>query len=125
MNSKTAIPKCISLIIFLILLFNFAACQPTPGEKVVVGKNDGQLEEIIADTAREAAQEEIINKETWEDAFSTKDGKVAFEIDAVIYVPDSNKLPVAYISPKNISQDMADRVLNTLIGENIMYEESD
>ena len=123
MNVKTAIQRCIYLIILSIILFSFTACQPTPEKEIVINKNDGQLEEIIAETTRE--EEEVKSEEKWEDAFSTKDGEVTFKIDAVIFVPDSNKLPVAYISPKNISQETADRVLNTLIGENILYAESD
>ena len=123
MKGETAIQRCIFLVIFSIMLFSFTACQPTPDKEIVISKNDGQLEEIIAETTRE--EEEIKSEEKWEDAFSTKDGEVDFIIDAVIFVPDSNKLPVAYISPKNISQEMADRVLDALIGENILYAESD
>ena len=127
MKRKTAIQRCIFLVIFSIMLFSFTACQPTPDKEIVISKNDGQLEEIIADTTREEdeVESEVKGEEKWEDAFSTKDGEVDFIIDAVIFVPDSNKLPVAYISPKNISQEMADRVLDALIGENILYAESD
>lgn len=118
--------KATHIFLLIILLVMLSACQSTPQEKVVIGKNDGKLEEIIENSHSDIAKiDKVKESEIWKETFSTKDNCVVFEIDSEIYVPEVDGFPVVYISPKNITQKMADMVLDTLIGSNTLYEESE
>ena len=100
--------------------------MPTPENEIVVNKNDGKLTEIIESTdvneEVQIFQSDPIDR--YQNSFVTNDNKVNIKIDAEITLPNTNKLPVAYISPMDISQNFANKVIETLIGDSILYEES-
>ncbi len=113
-----------AVVVFIVLLLLLmAACQPTPGNIMVVNKNNGELESKISASAQTA--ESYSAPQAWEESFSSKDERVYIEINAPINIPNVEQYPVVSIEPLDISQKTADNVLNTLIGNNMIYAQSD
>lgn len=124
MNSRATNRKYIVFIILILVISCVSACQPTPQKEIVINKNDGELIKVIEDTANYESPQ--VPKSTYiEEDFFTQNSNVHFRIDADVTFPKVNELPVVYINPKNISQDLADRVLNILIGNNVLYKKTD
>lgn len=87
----------ITILIMVIL----SACQPTPQKEIVIGKNDGKLEnKVYATPALGTDSQETTdkNKETyqapgkWEDILELKD--LTCEINAKIVMPKTKTFPV-------------------------------
>lgn len=95
-------------IIFIIAL-TMAACQPTPEKPVVVNKNDGKLEEIIAKSP-EPSSVPYEAPEAWNTEFEVFGGKMKVYVDAPVETPGVNA-PVAKISPHYFTQEEADKLI--------------
>mgnify|MGYP000300739586 CR=1 FL=1 len=115
--------KCTVLVCILVIIFSLSACKPTPENISVINKNDGELESKISASAQ--AAEGYSAPQTWKESFVSKDERVNIEINAQINVPDVAQYPVVNVGPLDISQKIADNVLNTLIGDNTIYAQSD
>lgn len=102
--------KRLNLIILacICIVFVLTACQPTPEEKIVVGKNDGS-QEVIYETA--SGSQSFDYPESWQETFSSEDDKVVIDINANLEVPDVDAFPVVNVAPADISnEDMKELV---------------
>ncbi len=118
-----SIKRNAAAVFIVLVLLQLTACQPTPKSVLVVNKNDGELESKISASAQ--AAEGYSAPQTWEESFASKDERVNIEVNAQINVPDVSQYPVVNIEPLDLSQQTADNVLNALIGNNIIYAQSD
>lgn len=130
MPRKTGISvKTISLILIGVLgLVCFTtACQPTPHKQIVVGKVGSELEDKINESATSAENGKSIGEvmgipRQWSETFINQNGKVSFNINGEIDIPDVEKVPVAELSPIPFTQEQVDKMIEVLLGSNQLYE---
>ena len=107
---------CIFMAIFTFVGF-LCGCQPTPEEPIVIGKhNDGWKEEEIP--AEEPV--EIGVPERYEAELQFKD--LSINIDAAVDVPEDQLYPVYVLEKMIFTQELADKVMNALIGDAELYQ---
>ena len=93
------------LALLLLLLLTLTACQPTPDEEIVVGKDDGlQTAEAGEEKAYEAP-------EHWAEDEPVTLSDLTVTIDAEVVVPDVTAYPVIGVSDKAFTQEEADRII--------------
>jgi len=102
-----------STIIFFLCAF-LVACQPTPEKAAVIGKGDNEMNDKIYHTASPGRTYDApVN---WKETLDGLSDKLKIELDAKIEVPDACNLPVVQIEPIEITQEVADRLIDGLIG---------
>ena len=47
---------------------------------------------------------------------------VKIEVDAAVYLPDTDRLPTLHVAPRDFSQDEVNRLFHALCGDTIMYK---
>ncbi len=104
----------------VLCLVMLTACQQTPEELVVKNKNDNKLEEKISATDMPDVQIDIPDKIT--DSVQSKDSYLQVNIDALFVLPKENSYPVVSIETMEITQEKADKIIDALIGDAVMYE---
>ena len=87
------------LSIAMMIVLSCAACQPTPDEDAVTGKDD--LEDEISKTAAptEAVASENSTEVTWQYEKQYESSNSLY-VDSVVFNADANDLPVISIEPK-------------------------
>ncbi len=96
------------------------ACQQTPENEIVIGKGDVTLEQTIngkSDEANTGVYEAPKTLET-----KTEKNGITLSVDATVDIPSSDKYSVSCVVPNEISQDTANKIWDTLIGDTILYE---
>ena len=110
--------KCIVIILVTGLLL-LCACQPTPDEPVVVGKDQSgmiaQAKESFAPEMQRASLRERLNVPD-RMTYSYKKGTLTIDADAEIVVPDG-ELPIVRVFPKEFDQETVTKFWNALIGD--------
>ena len=114
-------------ILLTIALVFLTACQPTPEEKIVVGKDQeemiaaavqtpppGQEEESIPLAERLGVPERYV-------AESTKD-KLIIKADAQVVFPDTENVPMYRVTAADFTQEQTDRFIKALFGDEPLYE---
>lgn len=102
-------------IIILIILF-FPACQPTPEQDIVVGKNDDKLREKIEQSVSDDDTVGMEIPEQWDEKIDGTFKNTSVEVSAKIIVPEKGSFPVARAVPYEITQEDANKIINALIG---------
>lgn len=109
-----------------------SACKPTPDGPIIAGKNDADLEEIIAATSAPAVEEtaDVESSETdkngkapleleikghWQDSVSVPNGEIT--INADILLPKTNEIPVFRLEKGEITEADAERIGGVLFGD--------
>lgn len=107
--------KRISIVIaaLMILCSLLTACQPTPENKVVVGKND----EITQSTIEYVKSN---FPDTYQDSYSDKGADIIF--DATVNLPESEQLACYTISTAPFTQAQADTIIHGLFGDQKLYD---
>lgn len=120
------------ILFAVLILASAAACQPTPDEPIIAGKNDTELEEIIAatpapvvgETADGTTEEagkigklpvELETKGHWEDSVSVPNGEIT--IDADILLPQTAEIPVFRLEKGEITEADAAHIGEILFGD--------
>ena len=96
------------------------ACQPTPAKPVVVNKNDGKLEQKIAQP--EAPVKRYEAPGNWKQEYNILDGTLIVKVDAKVALPDVEKYPVVKLANGKITQEMASKAIKYLYGDTPVYE---
>ncbi len=115
--------KKLITIIFSALLISstLSACQETPETPIVVGKGDAALENAIKEnTVSEAQASEYLAPETL--TYEETKNDVSLNIDATITVPENATYSALAIKRIDITQEMADKVLEVFVGDNRFIE---
>ncbi len=106
---------CVALLMLCISVFT--ACQPTPDKPVVVNKNDGKLEEKIAQTVEPQASYEAPTQ--IKDTLTKNNTTVS--IDADVIIPDVTAFPVYEVQPIGFTQEQVDTIGSVLLGDKDLY----
>ncbi len=108
------------LACMLALVCFTTACQPTPEKPVVIGKNDGQLEQKINQSAAPGQKYEA--QDNVKNTFVCKDEKVQVNVDAKVTVPDAAQYPVIEVAPDEVPMDFVKTALQVLMEGKTVYE---
>ena len=108
------------------LCVSLVACVPTPSEPIVIGKdNAAMLEKAKATASAEPTtglRERLGCPETYHAALTDPTGKVTLTGDIKITVPDSERMPLLFVSAARFSQDTVSDFFNALCGGETMYD---
>lgn len=90
----------------LSLLFTALACQPTPEKDIVVNKNEGVLEDAIADSPVPPLS--LTTQTHWSESFDAH--RIPCVIDAEIVLPQMREFPVLSLNRSTISKEKINRM---------------
>lgn len=108
------------LAVVLFVVCFTTACQPTPEEDVIVGKNNNNLDSIIGGTPAPAINTETMQQhETWQEQLSGNN--VTINIDAGITFPQVVQFPVVEIAPIYFTEDDAWKIIQVFFKDNAVY----
>ena len=110
-NRKGRLAAAMLACVMLITCFT-TACQPTPEEEVVVGKDSG----VSPNNVYYKKSDFPI---TYENSYS--DSGVDIVFNASVKLPESEIMPTYRISQNTFSQDQVDSVIKALFGDTQMY----
>lgn len=115
-------------IILAALALLLAACQPTPKNDIVAGKDQSSMIDHAAQNSQiaQTSQDELntlitSNPQKYSFYYASEDGKLNILADAVIKTPESDKIPMAYNTITEFSQDNIYNILNYLYGDTPYY----
>lgn len=104
-------------IILIALLLLLCACQPTPDEPIVIGKDQRPMIEQAKDTPKIEPEPTPVLELVQE---SFESNGVSVEIDATVTVP-GGAMPIVRVHGADFSQEQIDKFWNVLIGDTAMY----
>lgn len=113
--------KAFKLIIVIIVSAFLAACQPTPHDKSVANKGDGELEKKMMQTAEPETQPKESSPEKWQEELEYQSG-VQVVIDAEIKVPDTGAYPVVKAVPHEFRTQEAQKYVDILMQGQSIYK---
>lgn len=111
--------RIIALLFTAVVLLT--ACQPTPDETVVIGKNNNNLNSIIGSTpAPTIKTEDIQEKETWQEELNGKN--VTININAEILFPNAAQIPVVEVAPQYFTEEDAQKAITVFFKDCEVYD---
>ena len=118
--------KHICIILLISLLF-LCACQPTPDEPVVIGKDNEAMIEKAKETSAPVStgttlREQLGCPEVYSVSFTDETKKINITGEAPIILPDTEGLPLLFVEADRFSQDTVTAFFNRLCGDVTMYE---
>lgn len=114
--------KKVFIVTWLLIMVFLSACAETPKEDVVVGKNDGVMEEIIDSTTQADASDHEIDPKLFS-SFESADGSVHFDFDdSDLILPEKDSLPVIQVTPYYWTSADARRITEALFPECEIHE---
>lgn len=105
-------------MIAIVIILCFVACQPTPENVAVVGKNQAEFEEAISNNELSEQESDTVQAaidvptQLILDEIESKNGKFKVSVKANVIVPQISNIPVYRVSPQEISQELATQMLN-------------
>lgn len=109
------------VLVAMIIVFLFAACQPTPTEEFVNNRLDGSMKSTILTPAVEPYQYEAPT--SWQEELAIRDQTIY--IDAAIEVPTATMHPVYTIRNRVIAKDSCMKLLEQIFGTNLRIREQE
>lgn len=107
--------KIISIVLAAITVLCLTACQATPEQDVVIGKDSDRMVEKAQDDTQGLKLADLnIPESNYTFSDTSVDGKLTVDADTPIVVPSSGKLPMAAISAGVFSQEMVTGIFNYL-----------
>lgn len=123
-KSRPAMIIALLMAVIMTVACFTTACQPTPKKPVVIGKNDGNLEEKIEGNKTEPTAQtkpyEALERLNFEVEGLPQDYRIIF--DAEVDVSDQAGWPVYSVEPAVITQEQADAVRLALLGDKVLYK---
>ena len=106
------------LIVIMLITIIFCtcfttACQPTPEEEVVVGKNDGNMESAIEEGISNDETKSIDVPETYSNKLIKNN--VIVSIDATVETVKTDRIPVWEATYKEFTQEDVDKMAQVLV----------
>lgn len=96
------------------IILSLSACQATPEQGVVVGKNTEELIEKAAAKTSGSLAQRVNAPETVQTSFSSTSGKLHVTVDAQVYVPGAKAVPIIRVTPEIITQEQASALIREL-----------
>ena len=114
--------KLTAVLLTCLLLFACftTACQPTPEKEIVAGKDDDNLDSIIAGTPAPTIDTETVQSEAWQEQLSGNN--VTINVDAKILQPQVAQLPVVEAGPKLYTVDDAWKIIKVFFQDATVYD---
>lgn len=121
---KNSIFRMIILLILTVMCIA-AACQPTPDEPIIVNKNDGSLEQALAQSSEEtggdsSAPEAYNAPSHWTQTHQR--GKLTVEVDTNVILPDVKAYLVKTVQPVSFSQERVNQMVDYFAKGKKLYE---
>lgn len=119
--------RILSYVVILMVII-LTACQPTPEETVVVGKDQDEMLEAAAQTPEkqelvETVAEQVDAPETYTMQITAADGKLAIASqDASVILPDVNAIPIMRVCAADFMQETVDTLIDVLFEGQTLYE---
>ena len=115
---------CIILLAALLLL---CACQPTPDEPVVIGKDNEAMIEKAKETSVPVStgsdlREQLVCPEVFSVSFTDETKKLTVTGEAPVILPDTDGVPLLFVEADRFSQETVSAFFNRLCGDVTMYE---
>ncbi len=115
------------IISILLIALLFVACQPTPDEPVVIGKDNEAMIEKAKETSVPVStgttlREQLGCPEVYSISFTDETKKINITGEAPIILPDMEGLPLLFVEADRFSQDTVTAFFNRLCGDVTMYE---
>lgn len=108
--------RYIAILLCMAVAFGAAACQPTPEQDIVVGKDTDRLIDKASEGLSDESVAEKVNAPLrYEADFVSSDGMTAVSVNAAVDVPEASTAPIIRISTGSISQEQADVLLHELV----------
>ena len=117
--------KLVSAVMALVLAIGCftTACQPTPAESVVVNKSGGITAQMIADPLPPGAVKEVDAPAHWKQTLSIQNGRVLFNADVDIKIPDNlSNTPVYKMEQIPLTQERLAELTHYFIGDSKLYK---
>ena len=116
--------RIISLLLIALL---FAACQPTPEEPIVIGKDNEAMIEKAKETGEPAPAggtlyDTLGAPKTYTISYADEAKKLRIEGEAKIVLPDADGLPLLYVGADRFRQETVYAFFNRLCGDEQMVE---
>lgn len=102
-----------------LIIFSFVSCRKNPESSIVVGKNNDRMLEIASGNEKEKKSiSEMLNvPERMIASVSDGKGNIIVYVDADIFIPDTDGIPVVKVRRRDFTQEEADRVIKYFIGD--------
>ena len=122
---------CVAVVMLVVCVLT--ACQPTPEEEVVIGKNENMVEDVLAavsddetdfDEDKQVIAEQIKQVNGHLDMEITPGDSVAIKVDADIVAPEYGAIPMIRVRPENLSAEKFEKFAEYLTGGEPLYVEN-
>ena len=121
-KSKTLAGMSILLAMLMLIMGFTTACQKTPDNPTVIGKDGSKLEKIIkSSSGNKSGQTGDTQVTRYTDSFRGADKNVTVNIDADVVMP-SGKIPVVKVEPYKIPMEQVKAMAEVLFQGNPAYE---
>ena len=115
------------VMIMILAAVLVTGCQATPEKEVVVQKDMEQMiEKAQATVSPEIEKQSLVTryaiKEHIDNQMSEAEGKLKISIDADVFVPDTDIIPMVSVQPGRFSQETVSALFSALCGDTPMYE---
>lgn len=123
-QKKSRTSACISMLLSIVMLIMgfTTACQKTPNNPIVIGKDGEKLEEMIkSNSGKKHGQTGDTLVTEYALSFQGADKNVTIIIDADVVIP-SEKMPVVKVEPYKIPMDQVKAMAEVLFQGNTAYE---
>lgn len=111
--------KIIAAGLTAVLSLGLAGCAATPDGSLVAQKNTDRLKEAALDTEDENRQSLVQVKqsaaERYNFSYNSDDGKVKITVDADVYLPESDSIPMYSLSCTGFTQEQATAIYDYLL----------
>ena len=126
---KTFFDSCIAWIILaVILMIVSAGCQPTPEKEIVANRNKDLVQEVQSAAGEEAGETNLPGHlamldlpEHYTYTSENETASLTINVDADIYKPDADGMPLARVKPMDFTQEMVTGMFNYLFPDEKPY----
>lgn len=124
---KIHVTGIFTLITILLATLLMPACQPTPEDPAVVGKDQQAMLSAAAQSPADGEKGRVTNvadvnaPETYKFSTTGAGGKLTVTADATVTLPEAETLPTAKVVPRGFTQDMVSGMLKYFYGDTPYY----
>ena len=124
-SRKGRVTAVLLACVLLVACFT-TACQPTPEEEIVVGKDQDEMLEAAAQTDTEQGlkiAEQVDAPETYTTSITAAEGKLTVTADAAsVILPNVDAIPTLRVKAADFSQETVDALIDVLFKKQTIYE---
>jgi len=117
-----ALALCVAVL--MLAMSGLTACQPTPGQPVVVGKDQDAMLSAAAQSALQTSlAEQLGAPQSYAVSINAADGKLTVIANGVpLDIPTVGGIPILRVTAANFTQAQVDAMLGAFFGGQTLYE---